>query len=61
MTDKQVKIKVATDVDDKQVKALEDLLNDLADKVVGFEVSVEDGELDSALDKEEDLNTTAEA
>ena len=60
MTDKQVKIKVATDVDDKQVKALEDLLNDLADKVVGFEVSVEDGELDSALDKEEELNTTAE-
>ena len=60
MTDKQVKIKVAADVDDKQVKALEDLLNDLADKGVGFEVSVEDGELDSALDKEEELNTTAE-
>ena len=60
MTDKQVKIKVAADVDDKQVKALEDLLKDLADKGVGFEVSVEDGELDSALDKEEELNTTAE-
>jgi len=60
MTDKQVKIRVGADVDDKQVKALEDLLNDLADKVVGFEVSVEDGELDSALEKEEELNTTAE-
>lgn len=60
MVEKEVKIKVAADVDDKQVKELEDLLNSLADKVVGFEVAVEDGELDSAKEKEEELNTTAE-
>lgn len=60
MVEKEVKIKVAADVDDKQVKELEDLLNSLADKVVGFEVAVEDGELDSAKEKEEELNTNAE-
>ena len=60
MVEKEVKIKVAADVDDKQVKELEDLLNSLADKVVGFEVAVEDGGLDSAKEKEDELNTTAE-
>lgn len=60
MNEKEVKIRVAADVDDDQVKALEKLLNDIGDKVIGFEVSVEDGELDTAKDKEEDLNTTAE-
>lgn len=60
MVEKEVKIKVAADVDDGQVKALEDLLDSLADKVVGFEVAVEDGEIDGALEKEEELNTTAE-
>jgi len=60
MVEKEVKIKVAADVDDKQVKELEALLNSLADKVVGFEVAVEDGELDSAKEKEDELNTTAE-
>ena len=60
MDNKEVKIRVSADVDDKQVKELEALLNDLADKGVGFEVAVEDGEIDSALSKEEELNTTAE-
>ena len=60
MVEKEVKIKVAADVDDKQVKELEDLLDSLADKVVGFEVAVEDGEIDGALEKEDELNTTAE-
>ena len=60
MVEKEVKIKVAADVDDGQVKALEDLLDSLADKVVGFEVAVEDGEIDGALEKEDELNTTAE-
>lgn len=59
MADKEVKIRVAADVDDEQVKAFEDLLNSLADKVVGFDVSVEDGELDSAQEKEENLNGSA--
>lgn len=60
MVDKEVKIKVAADVDDKQVKELEDLLNNLGDKVVGFSVDVEDGEIDEAKLKEEDLNGSAE-
>lgn len=60
MVEKEVKIRVAADVDDGQVKALEDLLDSLADKVVGFEVAVEDGEIDGALEKEDELNTTAE-
>ena len=60
MVEKEVKIKVAADVDDGQVKALEELLDSLADKVVGFEVAVEDGEIDGALEKEDELNTTAE-
>ena len=59
-TEKEVKIKVAADVDDEQVKALEELLDSLADKVVGFEVDVEDGELDAAGEKEESLNGSAE-
>ena len=60
MVEKEVKIKVAADVDDEQVKELEALLDSLADKVVGFEVAVEDGEIDGALEKEDELNTTAE-
>ena len=58
--EKEVKIRVAADVDDEQVKALEDLLNDLSDKVVGFEVSVDDDGLDEAGEKEEGLNGSAE-
>ena len=58
--EKEVKIRVAADVDDEQVKALEDLLNNLADKVVGFEVSVDDDGLDEAGEKEEGLNGSAE-
>ena len=58
--EKEVKIRVAADVDDEQVKALEDLLNNLADKVVGFEVSVDDDGLDEAGEKEESLNGSAE-
>ena len=42
MAEKEVKIKVAADVDDEQVKELEALLDSLADKVVGFEVAVDD-------------------
>lgn len=60
MADKEVKIKVAADVDDEQVKELEDLLNSLADKVVGFEVAVDDDGLDAAGEKEEGLNGSAE-
>ena len=60
MADKEVKIKVAADVDDEQVKELEDLLNSLADKVVGFEVAVDDDGLDAAGEKEESLNGSAE-
>lgn len=60
MADKEVKIRVAADVDDEQVKALEELLNSLADQVVGFEVSVDDDGLDAAGEKEEGLNGSAE-
>jgi len=60
MADKEVKIKVSADVDDEKVKALEELLNSLADEVVGFEVAVEDDGLDEAGAKEESLNGSAE-
>ena len=60
MAEKEVKIKVAADVDDEQVKALEELLSSLADKVVGFEVAVDDDGLDAAGEKEEGLNGSAE-
>lgn len=60
MVEKEVKIKVAADVDDEQVKELEALLDSLADKVVGFEVAVEDDGLDAAGEKEEGLNGSAE-
>ena len=60
MAEKEVKIKVAADVDDEQVKALEELLDSLADKVVGFEVAVDDDGLDAAGEKEEGLNGSAE-
>ena len=59
-TEKEVKIKVAADVDDEQVKELEALLDSLADKVVGFEVAVDDDGLDAAGEKEEGLNGSAE-
>ena len=59
-TEQEVKIKVAADVDDEQVKALEELLDSLADKVVGFEVAVDDDGLDAAGEKEEGLNGSAE-
>ena len=59
-TEKEVKIKVAADVDDEQVKELEALLDSLADKVVGFEVAVDDDGLDAAGEKEESLNGSAE-
>ena len=60
MAEKEVKIKVAADVDDEQVKELEALLDSLADKVVGFEVAVDDDGLDAAGEKEEGLNGSAE-
>ena len=60
MVEKEVKIKVAADVDDEQVKELEALLDSLADKVVGFEVAVDDDGLDAAGEKEEGLNGSAE-
>ena len=60
MAEKEVKIKVAADVDDEQVKELEALLDSLADKVVGFEVAVDDDGLDAAGEKEESLNGSAE-
>ncbi len=60
MVEKEVKIKVAADVDDEQVKALEELLDNLAEKVVGFEVAVDDDGLDAAGEKEESLNGSAE-
>ena len=60
MADKEVRIKVTPDVDDEQVKALDELLDNLANKGAGFEVDVEDGELDAAGEKEESLNGSAE-
>lgn len=60
MAEKEVKIRVAADVDDEQVKELEALLSSLADKVVGFEVAVDDDGLDAAGGKEESLNGSAE-
>lgn len=60
MAEKEVKIRVAADVDDEQVKELEALLSSLADKVVGFEVAVDDDGLDAAGEKEESLNGSAE-
>lgn len=60
MAEKEVKIKVAADVDDEQAKELEALLSSLADKVVGVEVAVDDDGLDAAGEKEESLNGSAE-
>lgn len=60
MADKEVRIKVTPDVDDEQVKALDELLDSLANEGVGIEVDVEDGELDAAGEKEESLNGSAE-
>ena len=60
MADKEVRIKVTPDVDDEQVKALDELLDSLANEGVAIEVDVEDGELDAAGEKEESLNGSAE-
>ena len=60
MADKEVKIKVVTDVDDEGVQALEEAIEEMNGKTVEANVDVEDGELDAAKEKEEELEGSAE-
>ena len=60
MADKKVTITVVADVDMGEVESLDQLIEDIKSKTVGVDVDVEDGEIDTAKEKEEGLNTTAE-
>lgn len=60
MASKQVTITVATEVEDGKVKDLDALIESIKNEVANVDVNVEDGELDGAKAKEEELNTTAE-
>lgn len=58
--DKEVKVKVVTEVDDDEVQALEETIENMNGETAQFNVDAEDGELDAAKEKEEDLNGSAE-
>ena len=60
MANKQVTVTVATEVEDGEVKDLEALIESIKNEVAKVDVDVDDGEVDSAKAKEEELNTTAE-
>lgn len=60
MASKQVTITVAAEVEDGEVKNLEALIENIKNEVANVDVNVEDGELDGAKSKEEDLNGSAE-
>lgn len=59
-SDNKVTISVVAEVEDGEVKNLDQLIEDLKNKAIGLDVDVDDGEIDSAKAKEEELNTTAE-
>lgn len=58
--DKEVKVKVVADVDDDEVQALEEAIENMNGETAQFQVDAEDGELDAAKEKEESLNGSAE-
>jgi hypothetical protein len=60
MASNQVTITVVTEVEDGKVKDLDALIDSIKNEVANVDVNVEDGEIDSAKQKEEDLNGTAE-
>ena len=60
MASNQVTITVVTEVEDGKVKDLDALIDSIKNEVAQVDVNVEDGEIDSAKQKEEDLNGTAE-
>ena len=57
--DKEVKVKVVADVDDDEVQALEEAIEEMNGETAEVDVDVEDGEIDAAKEKEESLNDTA--
>ena len=59
MADKEVKVKVVADVDDDEVQALEEAIEEMNGETTEVDVDVEDGEIDAAKEKEESLNDTA--
>ena len=60
MASNQVTITVVTEVEDGKVKDLDALIDSIKNEVANVDVNVEDGEIDSARQKEEELNDTAE-
>ena len=54
MADKQVSVKVVTEVDDDEVQALEEQLEELA-KTLGIELDVDKSELDKTQQQKEDM------
>ena len=60
MADKKVTITVVADVEDGEVQNLDQLIEDIKSEAIGLDVEVEDGDIDTAKAKEEELNTTAQ-
>lgn len=60
MADKKVTITVVADVEDGEVQNLDQLIEDIKNEAVNVDVEVEDGDIDTAKAKEEELNTTAQ-
>lgn len=60
MADNQVTINVVANVEDGEVQALDQLIENIKNETAVVDVDVEDGEIDSAKAKEETLNTTAQ-
>ena len=56
MNDKKITVTIVGEVDDDEVKALEDLLSNIDGKGVGVEVDVDKGDLDSAEEQVDDLD-----
>ena len=59
MASNQVTITVVANVEDGEVQNLDQLIEDIKNEAVGVQVDVEDGELDSAKAKEENLTDAA--
>ena len=56
MNDKKITVTIVGEVDDDEVKALEDILGNIDGEGVGIQVDVEDGELNDAEEKVDDLD-----
>ena len=59
MANNQVTIQVVANVEDGEVQNLDQLIENIKNEAVGVQVDVEDGELDSAKAKEENLTDSA--